>query len=452
VAFATINPSTEETTRRFAALGEAELADALALADARAREWGALELESRSECLLATAELLRARRERYARLMAEEMGKPLDQGRAEIDKCALVCEHYAEHAAGYLAPEGVANEYVAYRPLGVVLAIMPWNFPFWQIFRFAAPGLMAGNGALLKHAENVQGCAEAIEALLVEAGVPTGLFRWIPIEVERVPALVRDPVVRAVTLTGSTRAGRAVAAEAGAALKKSVLELGGSDPYVVLEDADVEFAARTCVTARMINGGQTCVAAKRFIVVDTVREAFTEHVVERMGQLRMGAPSAGEVDLGPLARADLRDGLHGQVQRSLESGASCVLGGELPDGPGWFYPPTVLVNVRPGAAAFDEETFGPVAAIVPAQGEDEALALANATNYGLGAAVFTADRARGEQLARERLEAGACAVNDFVRSDPRLPFGGIKESGYGRELGSFGIREFTNVKTVTIGG
>jgi succinate-semialdehyde dehydrogenase/glutarate-semialdehyde dehydrogenase len=452
VSFASINPATGGTVRRFAPLADAELTAAIERAAASCGEWSAVSLAERAERLRAAAGLLRAGRDGFAHLMAEEMGKPLAEGRAEIDKCALVCEHYAEHGATYLADERVGAELVTYRPLGVVLAIMPWNFPFWQVFRFAAPTLMAGNAALLKHAENVLGCAEAIEALWCEAGLPDGLFRWIPIEVERVPGVLRHPAVRAVTLTGSTRAGRAVAAEAGALLKKSVLELGGSDPYVVLADADVELAARTCVTARLINGGQTCVAAKRFIAVDAVREPFVERVVAEMGARRQGDPLADEVDLGPLARADLRDALHDQVQRSIAAGASCALGGELPAGPGWFYPPTVLLDVRPGMAAFDEETFGPLAAVVPARDEDEALELANATSFGLGAAVFTRDRARGERLARERLEAGACAVNDFVRSDPRLPFGGVKDSGYGRELGAAGMRAFTNVKTVTIGG
>jgi len=452
VAFTTLNPSTGQPLRTYAALSESELARAVETAEARFGEWSATELASRAERLRAAAALLRAGREKYARLMAEEMGKPLDQGGAEIDKCALVCEHYAEHAAAYLAREGTREEYVAFRPLGVVLAVMPWNFPFWQVLRFAAPALMAGNAVLLKHAENVLGCAEAIEALLARAGFPAGLFRWIPVEIERVPALIRQPAVRAVTLTGSPRAGRAVAAAAGAALKKTVLELGGSDPYVVLADADVALAARACVTARMINGGQTCVAAKRFIVVDAVREEFTRRVVSAMGDLRWGDPLSGPVDLGPLARVDLRDALHDQVRRSLAAGATCALGGEVPAGPGAFYPPTVLLDVRPGAAAFDEETFGPVACVVPARDEQQALELANASSYGLGAAIFTRDTARGEYLARERLEAGVCAVNDFVRSDPRLPFGGVKDSGYGRELGGFGIREFTNVKTVTVVG
>ncbi len=451
MAFASINPSSGETTRSFEALSDAELAAAVETAQARFGEWSATDLETRATRMSAAARLLRAGREGYARLMAEEMGKPLDQGRAEIDKCALVCEHYAEHAASYLQDEGHGASYVTLRPLGVVLAVMPWNFPFWQVFRFAAPGLMAGNAVLLKHAENVLGCAQAIEALLSEAGFPEGLLRWIPVEVERVAGLVRHPAVRAVTLTGSTRAGRAVAGEAGAALKKTVLELGGSDPYVVLEDADLDLAARTCVAARMINGGQTCISAKRFVVVEAVRAPFVERVLGEMEGLRWGDPLGGEVDLGPLARADLRDALHAQVKRSLEAGATCVLGGEVPQGPGWFYPPTLLTGVRPGMAAFEEETFGPLAAVVSARDESEAVELANATRFGLGAAVFTRDLARGERIAREELEAGACAVNDFVRSDPRLPFGGVKESGYGRELGSFGLREFTNVKTVAIG-
>jgi succinate-semialdehyde dehydrogenase/glutarate-semialdehyde dehydrogenase len=328
-----------------------------------------------------------------------------------------------------------------------VLAIMPWNFPLWQVVRCAAPALMAGNALLLKHAENVQACAQALEAVFRDAGLPRGLFANLPLAVERVPALIRDRRIAVVSLTGSTRAGRAVAEAAGAALKKCVLELGGSDPYLVLADADLGLAARTCVASRLINSGQSCIAAKRFIAVEPVRAEFTERVVEEMRARRSGDPRT-DVDLGPLARSDLRDALQAQVRQSLERGARCLLGGAPTPGRGFFYPPTVLVNVERGMPAYEEELFGPVAAILSARDEAHAVALANDTSFGLGAAVFTRDVERGLELARRELQAGSVFVNDFVRSDPRLPFGGIKDSGFGRELGGFGPRELVNVKTV----
>jgi succinate-semialdehyde dehydrogenase/glutarate-semialdehyde dehydrogenase len=339
---------------------------------------------------------------------------------------------------------------VAFEPLGPVLAVMPWNFPLWQVFRFAAPALMAGDVGLLKHASNVSGCALAIEEILHGAGVPRDAFRTLLVGSARVAALVRAPEVVAVTLTGSTPAGRAVAATAGACLKKSVLELGGSDPYVVLEDADLERTAETCATSRLLNGGQSCIAAKRFVVVESVLQGFQELLVERIRARRMGDPLDEGVDVGPQARGDLRDELHRQVEASIARGARVLLGGRVPEGPGAFYPPSVLAGVEPGMPAFDEELFGPVAAIVAARDEKDAIRLANHTVFGLGAAVFTRDLERGERIARHELQAGSCFVNAFVKSDPRLPFGGIRESGYGRELGAFGIREFVNVKTVYV--
>ena len=408
----------------------------------------------RGKILHRVAAKLRERQQEYARLMAEEMGKPVRQGRAEIEKCAWVCEYYADHASKFLKPEFVDTEwtrsYVAFQPLGPILAVMPWNFPFWQVFRAAAPALMAGNPVLLKHASNVPGCALAIESLFQEVEAPEGVFQTLLIEGQDLASVIAPPTVRAVTMTGSKPAGQAVAAQAGQVLKKTVVELGGSDPYVVLEDADVDLAAETCVAARLINTGQSCIAAKRFIVVASIRKAFEERVVELMRAKKMGNPLYESTELGPLARQDLRDRLHDQVIRSLQAGARLLLGGTIPEGPGAFYPPTVLTDVKPGMAAFEEETFGPVAAIVEAQDEEEAIALANRSPFGLGAAVFTRDRERGEQIARERLEAGLCFVNAFVQSDPRLPFGGIKQSGYGRELGVFGIREFVNIKTVCV--
>ncbi|HXV87089.1 MAG TPA: NAD-dependent succinate-semialdehyde dehydrogenase, partial [Gemmatimonadales bacterium] len=379
-------------------------------------------------------------------------GKPLAQGAAEAEKCAWVCDYYAEHAARFLAPESAstdaARSYIAFQPLGVVLAIMPWNFPFWQVFRFAAPALMAGNAGVLKHASNVCGCALAIEAVFQEAGFPPHLFQALLVGSAQVPRIIQHPLVRAVTLTGSTPAGRAVAAEAGFAVKKTVLELGGSDPYLVLQDADLDLAVQTCVTSRLINGGQSCIAAKRFIVVRPVLKAFTERFVDVMRRKRMGDPFEAGVDLGPQARADLRDQLHRQVRRSVKRGARVLLGGTK--GRAAFYPPTVLDRVRPGMPAYDQELFGPVAAIIEARSEAHAIQIANHSSFGLGAAVFTRDVARGERIARDHLDAGSCFVNALVKSDPRLPFGGIKESGYGRELAAFGIREFVNVKTVWV--
>jgi len=365
-----------------------------------------------------------------------------------------VCEYFAEQARSFLADEPVATEsrrsFVAFEPLGVIFAIMPWNFPFWQVFRCAAPGLMAGNACVLKHASNVTGCALKIESLFREAGFPESLFRVVLLPGSRALELIDHPLVAAVTFTGSGPSGRAVAERAGRNLKKTVLELGGSDAYLVLEDADLEQAVLACVESRLINSGQSCIAAKRFIVVPAVRERFEGRLVEQMRDRKLGDPLAGDTEIGPLAHRRFRDELHAQVQVSLRLGARLLLGGELPSGPGAYYPATVLTDVAPGMPAFEEEVFGPVAAIVPASGEEQAIELANRSRFGLGAAVFTADRRRGEGIAAWRLEAGSCFVNDFVRTDPRLPFGGVKNSGYGRELSRFGIREFVNIKTVWV--
>jgi len=331
-----------------------------------------------------------------------------------------------------------------------VLAIMPWNFPFWQVFRFVAPNLMAGNAGVLKHASNVPGCAVMIEELLAEAGFPQGLFRAALVGSGAVSGIIADPRVSAVTITGSVGAGKAVAGTAGGLVKKTVLELGGSDPYVVLEDADLDLAAEVCAKSRLLNSGQSCISAKRFIVVDAVRDAFLERFVGRMSQAKMGDPLDESTEMGPLAREDLRNDLHDQVMRSISAGAKCVLGGEVEKLRGAWYPPTVLVNVKPGMPAYEEELFGPVAAVIDARDESDAIRIANDSSFGLGAAVFTRDVVRGERIAAERLDAGNCFVNGLVKSDPRLPFGGIKESGYGRELAPIGIREFVNVKTVWV--
>jgi len=401
-----------------------------------------------------TASLLRVNAEAHARLMAVEMGKVLREGRAEVEKCATACDYYAGAAESFLAPEMVRTDatksFVSFQPIGVVLAVMPWNFPFWQVFRFAAPALMAGNVCVLKHASNVPGCALAIERIFHDAGFPKNAFRTVLAGGARVERMIENPLVKAVTLTGSTPAGRSVARKAGEMLKKTVLELGGSDPYLILEDADLEEASSACVAGRLVNAGQSCIAAKRFIVVDAVRERFESLYVEKMRSKSMGDPLDEKTDIGPQARRELRDDLHRQVVESIENGATCRLGGSVPPGNGAYYPPTVLSGVRKGSPAYDEELFGPVASIIAARDEADAVRIANDSVFGLGAAVFTGDAARGERLAVTELEAGSCFVNTFVRSDPRLPFGGVKESGYGRELSHYGIKEFVNVKTVYV--
>ena len=454
MAIASINPASGDTIRTYNELTPVETTAAVDQAHYAWQAWRTTSFADRARLMKQSASVLRLRAGELARLMALEMGKPLAQGHAEIEKCAWVCEYYAENAESQLAPDVIATNasrsYVAFEPVGVVLAVMPWNFPFWQVYRFAAPTLMAGNVGVLKHASNVPGCALAIEEVFVQAGFPRGVFRTLLIGNAQVKAVIEHRHVRAVSLTGSTPAGRAVAAQAGAVLKKSVLELGGSDAYVVLADADLDHAVTTCVTSRLINGGQSCIAAKRFIVVDAVREAFTEKFVALMKSKMVGDPLLDGTDVGPLARADLRDALHKQVRASIERGARLLLGGECPPGIGAYYPPTVLTDVAPGMPAYDEELFGPVAAIIGARDESDAIRIANDSVFGLGAAVFTRDGAHGERIAR-RIDAGATFVNALVASDPRLPFGGVKESGYGRELGSYGIREFVNVKTVVVG-
>ncbi len=449
-----VNPATGQTIREYETVSDAVLETTIGAAHEAFLSWRETSFGERAAALGRAAALLRDEQDVLGRLVSKEMGKPLKQAAAEVEKCAWACDHYAEHAGAMLASETVQTDarksFISYRPLGVVLAVMPWNFPLWQTFRFAAPNLMAGNAGLLKHAENVTGVALATEDLLERAGFPKGLFQTLVVQTAQVERVIAHPDVVAVTLTGSTRAGRAVAAQAGAKLKKTVLELGGSDPYLILDDADLELAADACATGRLQNSGQSCIAAKRFVVVASRLGAFEQLLLERMKTYKMGDPLAADTDLGPLARPDLRATLHEQVQKSIAAGARLLLGGTLPDGPGSFYPPTLLTGVTPGMPAFDEETFGPVAAVVRADDEDHAIELANATPYGLGAAVFTRDLARGERIASERLGAGNCFVNAFVKSDPRLPFGGIKNSGYGRELAQAGIREFVNVKTVYI--
>jgi succinate-semialdehyde dehydrogenase/glutarate-semialdehyde dehydrogenase len=449
-----INPATGEIIAEYEEMSSEQIARAIAQAERAYYHWRHQPFAIRADKIMTVARILRSRTDEFARLMALEMGKPVAQGRAEVEKCAWNCEFYAQNAESLLSPEIVPTEasksWVTFQPLGLILAVMPWNFPFWQVFRCAAPALMAGNALLLKHASNVSGCALAIEQAFMSAGFPEGLFKTLLVSSDAVSAVIQHPAVRGVAFTGSTPAGRAVASVAGAALKKTVLELGGSDPYIVLDDADLSDAASICASARLINSGQSCIAAKRFIVVRSRLNEFTRLLVEQMKSAKMGDPLREDTQVGPLARKDLRDELHRQVLTSVRMGATLLLGGHLPDGPGWFYPPTVLANVAKGMPAYHEETFGPVAAIIPAEDEEDAITKANDSPFGLGASVFTRDVSRAETIAVTRLEAGSCFVNASVRSDPRLPFGGVKESGYGRELSSYGIKEFTNIKTVYI--
>ena len=448
-----VNPATGAPLETFEETSPAELDRIIARADAASRDWRGLAVAARAERLRAAGRILRERQDAYARTMALEMGKPLAQGVAEAEKCAWACDYYAEQAAAMLADQprrtDAARSYVRFEAIGPVLAIMPWNFPFWQVFRFAAPALAAGNAGLLKHAPNVSRCALEIEQVFRDAGLPDGLFRSVFLSNEATAGLIADPRVRAVTLTGSDRAGSQVAERAGRHLKKTVLELGGSDPFIVLEDADLARAVKIAADARLQNSGQSCIAAKRFIVADRVAGQFTERLTAEMGSRRVGDPLDPATAVGPQARLDLRANLHRQVEESVRGGAQLVLGGRLPDGPGAFYPPTVLTAVQPGTPAFDEETFGPVAAVMVARDDAEAVRIANASVYGLGASVWTSDPARGESIARE-LEAGSVFVNGLVKSDPRLPFGGVKRSGYGRELSEYGLREFVNIKTVWV--
>ena len=451
MSFVSVDPATGERIAVYDAMSDATLRDAVAGTQKAFVRWREVPMKERAACMRRAAERLRAEAASHAKLMAREMGKPVKDGVAEVNKCAGAFDYYAEHGGQYLARERVMTEarasWIDYEPLGLVLAIMPWNFPFWQVVRFAAPALMAGNGALLKHAANVPGCAIAIERVFSGAGFPNDLFRTLLIEHDAVNALIADPRVKAVTLTGSEAAGRAVAARAGALLKKTVLELGGSDPYLVLADADLELAATICTRARLVNNGQSCIAGKRFIVVEQVREEFERRFVDKMKAAKSGSPLDEKTEIGPMARKDLRDALHAQVTASVEKGAKLLLGGTVPSGPGAFYPATVLTGVAKGMPAFDEEIFGPVAAVVPVRDEDAAVAAANDSNFGLGGAVITRDTNRAERIAA-KLECGMVFINDNVRSDARLPFGGVKASGYGRELGALGIKEFVNAKSV----
>jgi succinate-semialdehyde dehydrogenase/glutarate-semialdehyde dehydrogenase len=449
-----VDPASGKVVFEIAGHTAAEVEERLAASASAAPAWRATPVAERAAVLARAADLLEREREDFGRLMTREMGKTFASAVAEAVKCASACRYYAEHARAFVASDPVvldATEHgaVHYEPLGTVLAVMPWNFPFWQVIRFAAPALAAGNTALLKHASNVPRSAIALHDLFHRAGAPPGVFQTLLIGAEQVEALIADPRVHAVTLTGSESAGRTVAASAGRHLKKAVLELGGSDPFIVCASADVERAAATAVTARCINNGQSCIAAKRFIAVDAIADEFLERFVAGMRSLRVGDPMSNDVDLGPLATARIRAELHAQVSASLDAGARLLLGGHAIEGPGNFYAPTVLTDIPPGSPAYAEELFGPVASVFRVRDADEAITLANATRFGLAASVWTRDEEEGQRIATA-LECGSVFVNNLVASDPRFPFGGVKASGYGRELGVWGLREFVNVKTVRV--
>lgn len=451
--YQTIDPQTGELIAEFEFTSSGEVESALDRAITAQAEWKSRTFEERGELFHAMAQHLEDSAETYAKILTDEMGKPLAQAVGEVKKCAWVCRYYADHAEEFLAPQPVetdaARSWIQMEPLGVVLAIMPWNYPFWQFFRFAAPGLMAGNTTVLKHASNVPKSSQAIVDAFEAVGFPPGVVQHLFLSNEATTNLIADSRIAAATLTGSVRAGRAVGEAAGRALKPVVLELGGSDPFIVLADADLEKTVDGAVLGRTQNNGQTCIAAKRFIVEDAVHDEFVERFATALEALVLGDPNDDETDLGPMAREDLRDGLHDQVIRTIEAGARVLVGGEVPNRPGWYYPPTLLVDVEPGMPAFDEETFGPAAAVIRARDLDHALELANNSEFGLGGTLWT-EREDIEDIV-SRMEVGAVAVNGITKSDPRLPFGGIKTSGHGRELSSFGIQEFVNIKAVWVG-
>ena len=450
-----INPSNGDIVGVYPQLSEQELNQLIVEVNSEFDLWRRIPIKDRCKYFKYLAEAIQIRKDEFARLMALEMGKPLFQGIGELDKCALVCDYYADNGEKFLADQTIktdaSDSYVSFQPLGVILAVMPWNFPFWQVFRFAAPAMIAGNVAVLKHASNVQGCADAIEGLFIEVGIPNNTFRNLTIDSSKVDYVIENPFVKAVSLTGSTSAGKSVAQKAGSVLKKTVLELGGSDPYVVLKDADLDIAVDACISGRLLNSGQSCIAAKRFIVDINIQSEFEKKIINKMNKQKVGDPFLDKSTVGPMVNKAAKDELAIQVSKSIDQGAKLLYESDVPKSEtGCYHPIMVLTNVKPGMPAFDEELFGPVACIITAQDESEAISLANQTAYGLGAAVFTSDIEKGKEIANVELEAGAGFVNDFVRSDPRLPFGGVKESGYGNELSSYGILEFVNIKTVYV--
>jgi len=451
MAIQSINPATGDVIKTYPEMSDAEVDRALAQAQAAYEQWRETTFAERAEKVHNIASYLRAHRDEIAKVATLEMGKPIGQAQAEVEKSAWGCDWYADNAERLLADDHIAttaaDSFVAYTPIGVILAVMPWNFPFWQVFRPIAPAVMAGNALVLKHSSNVPQCALAIEKVMDAAGFPEGLFRTLLISGGKVNRVIDDPRIRLVTLTGSDDAGSKVAAAAGHALKKTVLELGGSDPYIVLADADLDAAAKTGAVARNQNSGQSCIAAKRFLVVESVADEFQRKFAEAVKAMKVGDPMDPSTNVGPLAREDLCDALDRQVKESVKQGAKVVIGGERLNRPGYFFAPTILTDVTPRMTVFREETFGPVAAIIRVKDADEAIRLANDSVFGLGASIWSRDVAKAQQLAR-RIESGQVFINAMVASDPRLPFGGVKRSGYGRELSAFGIRELVNIQTI----
>ena len=449
-----INPKNGEKIKEYGEIASSELGSWAEKSAAAFQDWKKVSLEERCHLLSNASDVLEKKKNDLAKLITDEMGKPISESRSEIEKCAWVCRYYSENAPEFLKDKVVDTDfdksYVTYRPLGPVLAVMPWNFPFWQVFRFAAPNLALGNTGILKHASNVSGCSLAIQDVFESAGFPKNTFLSLLVDSSSVDKLIEHPEVKAVTLTGSNGAGKSVAETAGKYLKKTVLELGGSDAYVVLQDADVSLAAKKCAKSRMINTGQSCIAAKRFIIHTDVYKEFTQLLVKEFESLKVGDPLDEDVDVGPLARKDLRKTLRKQMRKSVEAGAKVIFEMKTQENEGWYFPPTILGNVKPGMPAFDEELFGPMASLIEVTSEEEAIQLANKSQFGLGGAVFSTNIKRAEEIAAKEMECGSCFVNDFVKSDPRLPFGGVKESGHGRELSLIGIHEFANIKTICV--
>ena len=448
-----INPTTGEIIQSYSEYSHSEIKKILSKSNISQTLWAKTKLEFRLDCLKQIIGNLKDNKKEYSLLITHEMGKPLNQAKAEIEKCTTLCEYYMANAADFLMDKNIEikgqKSYVSIQPIGLVLGIMPWNFPFWQVFRFAVPVILSGNSAILKHASNVQGCANAIETCFQNSGFPNGIFRNLALVGKNVSKLIEDPLIKAISITGSTPVGRIVAETAGRFLKKTVLELGGSDPYIILDDADIDNAIDACVNGRILNTGQSCISAKRIIVTSKIYNDFLKGLEARLNKKIMGDP-LDDVDIGPMVSEQARDELHDQVFSSIKNGATLHLGGFIPEMKGAFYPVTLLSNVTPGMVAFDDELFGPVFVVIKAENQNDAIDLANRTPFGLGAAVFTSNIKNGEELAKNSLEAGACFVNDFVKSDPRLPFGGIKDSGYGRELSDHGMMEFVNIKTIVI--
>lgn len=450
----THNPTTDESIKDYDEMTLEQANDIISDVHNEFKTWKTTSFEHRAGLMNKVADILENNKDEYANLMTDEMGKLLSQGVMEIEKCAAVCRYYADNAEEFLEDEHIETElaesFVTYQPIGVILAVMPWNFPFWQAFRYAVPTLMAGNVCVLKHASNVTGCSLMIEKIFADAGFPKNAYRALLMQGKNMEDVIGNDHIRAVTLTGSEPAGKAVASAAAKKVKKSVLELGGSDPYIILEDADLDLAVKTCVQGRLLNAGQTCIAAKRFIVVEKIYDDFVAGFEQAMSKQQMGDPRDENSALGAMSSKGLRDDLHDQVERSIKAGAKCILGGEIPDKDGAWYPPSILINVTEGMPAYDEELFGPVASVIKVKDEDEAIKVANDTSFGLGGAVFTQDINKALDIARTKIDTGNMAINGFVKSNPALPFGGVKNSGYGRELSYHGIHEFVNAKTVTM--